>query len=400
MFTFLFGSAIVNPSAPQAARHQGGFDPIRVGSAEISSCAIHPRRKRRGIAGVWIKGMGIKRKGIDSRTRIKSGKQGAEKSFGFKARGSFEMRVVSGKEKAGRGAGASTEPATGRADLEARLTHSGREKLLEDMMLEILQRKPFSTIDLINEIMFLRPGTTKQGVYRVIRKLKREEKVVVYGKVVSLNLHWLKKMSDFFSLAQFYYLPEGFGSQNFFDVREGDKIIYFFKNLNLLDSFCTHVIYMLTEVSDPKEPIFVYNPHEWFAYARREVERGLLKALEEKNKKILVISTHDDPLDQELKKRFRDSLVQYHIAEKSISIKENYYFNVFDDYILEIFFDSRIISAIKEFFRKAKIFDEGAERGLMGIVSREGRNKVVISKDKKKADKYKKFFARYFFIEK
>ena len=284
-------------------------------------------------------------------------------------------------------------------DGRLKISASRERRSIEEILFQILQKRSFSTIDLISEIIFLRPGTTKQGVYRVIRKLKREEKIVVYGKVVSLSLHWLKKMSDFFSLAQFYYLPKTAGHQSFLDAREGDKIVYFFKNLNLLDSFCTHAIYMFTEISDPEEPIFAYNPHEWFVYARKEVEQALIKSLDEKKRKIFLIATHNNPLDQELKKQFRDSLVKYHIADRAISKKDNYYFNIFGDYLLEIFFDPRTTKLINKFFSRTKVFDEKAREELLGIISRDGRNKVVISKDKRKAEKYKKFFAKYFFIK-
>ncbi len=153
---------------------------------------------------------------------------------------------------------------------------------IEQLILKTLQKGAILTIKLIEHIALIRHKTTKQGVYRVLRKLRDEEKIVIHGKSISLNLHWIKKMNEFFSLAHFYYSQKVASPDSFLNIMEKDKIVYFFKNLNLLDSFWSHAFHMFAEVLNPKEPIFVYNPHEWFAYARQETEQTLIKTMHER----------------------------------------------------------------------------------------------------------------------
>ncbi len=270
---------------------------------------------------------------------------------------------------------------------------------IEQLMLKTLQKGTISTIKLIQSISAVRPKTTKQGVYRVLRKLKDEGKIVIYGKSVSLNLHWIKNMNEFFSLAQFHYSPKVANPDGFLNVREKDKIVYFFKNLNLLDSFWSHAFHMFNEVLNPKEPIFVYNPHEWFAYARQETEQTLIKAMKEKNRQVLITVAHNDPLDKELKKKFGSDILQYDIADKKIFEKQNYYLNTFDDCLIEVFIDQKIASQIDEFFKKTKNFDDRVREELLEIVSKKGKNKLVISRNKKKAEKYKKTLSKNFYIK-
>lgn len=269
---------------------------------------------------------------------------------------------------------------------------------IEQLILKTLQKGTISTIKLIESISLVRPKTTKQGVYRVLRKLRDEEKIVIHGKSVSLNLHWLKNMNEFFSLAQFYYSPRAVNPDGFLNVREKDKIVYFFKNLNLLDSFWSHAFHMFAEVLNPKEPIFVYNPHEWFAYARQETEQTLIKTMNEKTRQVLITVAHGDPLDRELKKKFGNDLLQYNIADKKIFEKQNYYFNVFGDYLIEVFIDQKIAKRIDKFFTGIKNFDDKARENLLKIVSKNGKNKLVISRNKRKAEKYKKTLAKNFYI--
>jgi len=271
---------------------------------------------------------------------------------------------------------------------------------IEQLILKILQKGTISTIKLIKSISIVRPKTTKQGVYRVLRKLKGEEKIVIHGKSVSLNLHWIKNMNEFFSLAQFYYSPKVANSDSFLNVREKDKIVYFFKNLNWLDSFWSHAFHMFNEVLNPKEPIFVYNPHEWFAYARQETEQTLIKTMKEKNRQVLITVAHDNPLDKELKKKFKSDLLQYNITYKKISEKQNYYLNIFDDCLIEVFIDQKIANQIDDFFKKTNIFDDKAREKFLEIASKNGKNKLVISKNKKKAEKYKKTLSKNFYIKK
>ena len=256
-----------------------------------------------------------------------------------------------------------------------------------------------STIELIEMISGIRAKTTKQGVYRVLRKLKNEEKIVIHGKLISLSLHWIKTMNEFFSLAQFYYSSKFANSDSFLSVREKDKVVYFFKNLKLLDSFWSHAFHMFTEISNPKEPIFVYNPHEWFSYARQETEQTLIKTLNEQLRQILITVTNDDSLDRELSKKFNSDLVQYYISDKKVFERENYYFNIFGDYLIEVFIDEKIAKEIDGFFKKTKVFNDKTKEQLFSIISRNGRNKLIVSKSKRKAEKYKKILSKSFFIK-
>src|SRR3989344_1797034 len=102
---------------------------------------------------------------------------------------------------------------------------------VEEIVLEILQKGTLLGTEIVQQASLSRPKTTKQAVYRVFRKLKKEEKIVIHGKSVSLNIQWLKSMGEFYSLAEFYYSGST-GTDNFLNIKGRDKIIYSFKYLN------------------------------------------------------------------------------------------------------------------------------------------------------------------------
>lgn len=272
-----------------------------------------------------------------------------------------------------------------------------RGPTIENLLLQLLQKGSLTAVELIQRIRTERLNTTKQGVYRVLRKLRGEERVVIHGKSVSLNLQWIKRMGEFFSLAQFRYSARS-GPDSFLNIGAKDRIVYFFKNLNLLDAFASHVLHMLDAVVDPAEPLFVYNPHEWFAYARAEAEEMLISTFGESKRAVLVTSAYDDPLDRELKKRFRSDLLQYHITHKPIADKSNYYFVILGPYLIEILIDEAIHDAIDRFYKETAIFDEKAKAELLAIVSRPGRSKLTISKRKSRIGRYIKLLSKKFYI--
>ena len=118
---------------------------------------------------------------------------------------------------------------------------------IEDLVINALKKGTKTTSELIQNIALIRANSTKQGIYRVLRKLKGEEKIVIHGKLVSLNIQWLKTMGEFYSLAEFYY--SGSSGDTFLNLKGRDKIVYSFKNLNLLDAFGIHPLHIIRIVT-------------------------------------------------------------------------------------------------------------------------------------------------------
>lgn len=269
---------------------------------------------------------------------------------------------------------------------------------IEQLVLRGLQPGTLPTRQLIQRISARRPKTTKQGVYRVLRKLKAEEKVVVHGKMVSLNLHWIKTRQMFFTLAEYYYSPQAASANGFLNIREKDKIVYSFKNLQLLDSFWSHAFYLFAQSLPSRVPIFVYNPHQWFSYARQETETMLIKTMREKRRQILITVAYQNTLNQHLKKKFTGDLTQYMITNRLLFNKSNYYLNIFGDVLIEVLIDNSIAGKIHQLFSQAKVFDDQAKSKLTQIVAQDGRNTLVISRNMEKAEKYKKSLAKSFYL--
>lgn len=274
-----------------------------------------------------------------------------------------------------------------------------KEKSIEEITIEFLQKGSLSTSDLIENISKERKNTTKQGVYRVLRKLNEEEKIIIHNKNVSLNLHYIKKMSNFFTIAEHFYSPKNLNTNDFLNLREKEKISYNFKKVDMLDAFWTHIFYILNEIIDSKNPIYVYNPHEWFALVRKDTDEAIINSNTNKSRQILLTVSHDDHLDKELKKELRNETLQYNINTKKIFKKDNLYLSIFGDYILEAFIDEKINKEINIFFKDSQSLNNVAKGRLLDIISKNGKNKFIISRNKKRAEELKKILGKDFYIK-
>lgn len=272
-------------------------------------------------------------------------------------------------------------------------------KTVEESILFFLQKGSLSTTELLQKIQEKRTGTTKQALYKILQKLKEEEVVVVRSKYVSLSHLWINRMAEYFATAQRLYTTHGEPSEDFLQLEDGDKITYTFKNPNATDIFWGHAFGILSEVIK-KEPVYVYDPHEWFILARRESEKKLFDEIKEKEKQLFVLIGNKDPLDIFVQKEFDGKMSQYHTTTDSIFSKDNYYLNIFGDFIIETWLDTKTSEDIDHFYKTHMIFDEKAKEALKEIIERRGKNKLVISRNARKAEKLKKIFSKYFFVKK
>lgn len=272
------------------------------------------------------------------------------------------------------------------------------KKSVENLIFEHLQKGPVNTVALIQAIQRIRPQTTKQGVYAALRSLRHEEIIVTHNKQTSFNIRWLKQMGRFFMLAEQYHLTEHFTDNNFLNLKEGEAISYTFATPAQNDMFWGHALILLSESSIPaSEPVYLYNPHEWFLIARKESERDAIDIITKK-RRFLLTSGGNSPLDHAITGEFDGNRSQYHMLSKALFSKENYYCNVIGDFIIEAWIDKKTAHQIEQIYETSLGLDQEVRRGLISAIESKGRTKFSISRNAKKAEKLKKILKKNFYI--
>jgi hypothetical protein len=274
------------------------------------------------------------------------------------------------------------------------------QKSLEYTIIEHLQKQSWVIVDLIEDMRKTRPKLAKQGVYQAIRKLKKLEIVVITKKRVALSSVWIDRMHEFFTVAKRIY--EGAPGdtsvyrESFVALEDGDQITYVFKNPKTTDVFWGHAFNVLQSIMPKDEPLYMYSSHEWSFLAREETETELMRKGEEEGHPWYAYISHKDPLDIFTKKKYFGRTSMAHVEDK-FYFKENFYFNTYGDYIIEVTLDPKTQKSIDDFYKSYSVWDDHAKARLNFIVSHmKGRNKLTISRNAKKAEKYKKLFRKYF----
>jgi hypothetical protein len=271
-----------------------------------------------------------------------------------------------------------------------------KPQTIEEVVLRALGEKALTGEALLGICQPIKKGFTKQALYQLLRKLIDREIVIKHGKQFSLSRIWILKMNDFFSLAQNQYGIGERGGNNFLALSDGDKVAYSFKSPVEADRFWGHAFNILGGLLAGKEPLYIYNPHEWFFFARKESEEFLFKELQTRNQKVWLLCGGKTLLDKYTAKYFDGSVLQYYMASDKIFEARNYYLNIFGEYIIEARIDENIAEKIDQFYEAHTTVTKETV-GLLTKLLEQGKTTITISRNKKKSEKLKKIFAPYFY---
>ncbi len=275
--------------------------------------------------------------------------------------------------------------------------HKGHK--IEDLILEILSNGSVDTKTLIEKIKLVRLNTSKQAVYKILKVLKENEIIIQNREEIAISSVWLKKLVDFVEKSRLSYKTENNLDINFVNLKQGEKVSYSFKNFEIADMFWAHVFDILLDITPFSFPIFIYNPHEWPLLARTQSETYLLNRLQNISKKLFLLVGNRTQLDIDVGKYFDGEVTNYFASNETVFPKSNYYVNVFDDFLIEVWLDPKISADLDLFYKENKVLDENSKNKILEIIKQKGRNKLVITRNKRKADTIRRVFSKFFVIK-
>jgi hypothetical protein len=263
----------------------------------------------------------------------------------------------------------------------------------EWQIIKILHKGPFSSTEIVTQIE-KKLMVSKQAIYKELRKLERREIIIKTKKLIILNGLWVQEMKIFFEEAHLIYTTTN--NDGYMRLLDGDSIVYRFKNFNTTDIFWGTAFYSLSHQIKQGDYIFMYNPHQWFLLARPNSERKILKQIHNEGKKLVSYIAGNTKIDHYLRRYFISKTQQYYPSGKYLFKKENYYINIFNDYIIEVWLDPVISKKINIFFQTHTTITDHALDEINDIILQEGKNKLKISRNKAKADMLKRKLMKFF----
>lgn len=269
---------------------------------------------------------------------------------------------------------------------------------LQSGILDILKKGPIEKTALIAQIQKTKPATSRQGVYKALRVLVREDVVVVNKKTVSLNLNWVKLLNRYAESALTHYSVKKENAEFFLNLEEGDSVTYTFKNPTLLDSYWCHAIVALMEHTARDEHCFIYDPHYWFIFAHTENELAWHKTFDDSQRQLFLVVGHKTYLDKLVTSIIDSEYVQYHMLDAPLFDRPRYYLNIVGEFVLEAWFDETVTKHIEHLYQTTRKLTPAKTAELRKLVTQPGKNKFKISRNAKKAARFKKKMRQHFYV--
>lgn len=271
---------------------------------------------------------------------------------------------------------------------------SSTKQSIEDLIVELLAKNPYSEgIDLVKLVQGIRPKTVKQAVYAALASLLNNEVVSKIGGKYFLSRVWLNKINKLFQN------KKQITSDAVFELEEGESISYHFPSLLTCDTYWAHVFDLFIEWIPKNCPIVIWNPHEWFAIGRKNEEIDIFKQFKAKNKFALYSIHGKTALDQEFRKDWTTDHVSISTGS-SVEYPPNYYLNIFDSIILEVFIDEKLASKIERFYQENKKLNAENTTTFVNLISQKFKVRMKISRNAKKASILRKKISKDFYIAK
>ncbi len=253
--------------------------------------------------------------------------------------------------------------------------------VLEEIVFSYIKtHKETSTLKLVEACQS--QGYTKQGVYRVLRKLRIDGKILWTREYVAVNLLWLHRELE--SLAKI--LPE----RSVIFETFAQKRTYTMKTLSELDDVWGQIFASLLPSAPDLTHALFYDLHNYTYVHKIPVVEEYIRLLYSKVTKICLLVGSESLLDQKLKQLMKN------VAVHCIPKKWNCFIAVFNDYVLYNHVDKKIWKEIDAVFRQGDI--EKAREEIIFLSQKKGNYKIVVEKNATKAREIEKVFAKYFVL--
>ena len=261
---------------------------------------------------------------------------------------------------------------------------------IKESIISLLAKGPVDSIELQKQVSLER-GVTKQGFYKALRELLVEEVVIKNKQIVLLNTVWVNKLQGFINNTQGKYLAQTF--EQILSLSDGDTMVFKFKSISDLDLLWMHYFYMFAKNIDA--PVLFFSTHEFWSLFRSDLQNEMYQWIYDNNKKTYYVIGSQTPLDISTTKSHKKYGIEF-AYDNNVSLKDNAGLTVIGDYVFNTVIDANTTKAIDSLYKKYMTWEPAVEQELHDIISRMRRSKVVIERNKKKAEQIRKKLMKYF----
>ena len=267
-----------------------------------------------------------------------------------------------------------------------------KNKNTNEYIINLLSDAPM-TGPMIVQALKKERSISKETTYRLLRGLISDEVLQKIRGLYSLNRHWLQYMQTF-ARSNLSNIPM-FDVHNVLDFEDEDTVTYSFKNSDLMGTYWGHLGDLVMQAHDADISFYIFHPHEWLIHARIASETFFLKQFEDNHRIIFFNIGGNEILDKKFKKDWKSKYRKINTGV-SIGTKKNRYINVIGDFIFEVTTSAGFEDLIGGFFKKHTEVTDTNREELNEIINMKYKTKLNFSRNKKKAEQWRKRLGRNF----
>jgi hypothetical protein len=246
-------------------------------------------------------------------------------------------------------------------------------------------QKCTSTGEIVNH--FEKKGFTKQGVYKVLGQLQKDEKILWVKTSVEIHLMWLHKEIDKLASA----LPR---KELVFEEFSSGKAIYHAKTLTELEQIYGQIFISLISTLEGSVKNFLFHDVHNYTYVNTvPIVDWYIDFIIRNRGTIYLLVGSTSLLDRELKKKNKMRSIHIHCADTKLTAS----YSIFGDNVITVTLAKKVQEKINEIFETCS--EKEASPQLQKLYETKGRHKIVVEKNPKKARLLEKEFKKYFPIK-
>lgn len=232
---------------------------------------------------------------------------------------------------------------------------------------------------------FVDLGFTKQGIYKVLRKLKTGNKILWSRQKVEIHLLWVQQEID--RLAQ--VMPE---RDIVFATFDKSKKTYYAKTITELEQVYGQIfITLIPTMSNHTRNFYFYDVHNYSYINTTLIVDWYIDFIKKHHGTIYFLVGSTSPLDMTLKKKMKG--LHMHCIDK----KWNSNITIFGDYVFHLTTNKKIMKSIDAIFENKNEDEAGAE--VEKLYQEKSLHKITVERNPTLARTYEKEFLKYFVIK-
>lgn len=263
-------------------------------------------------------------------------------------------------------------------------------KIEESVLSFLLTEGVLPTKELVEKVS-RKHSCTKQGVYRVLRKLKSEEKIVIYKSTVSINNFWRERLQSLLSINNTETSIVG----DLRKLKKGDRISLKLKGLSSTDQVWSHLFVSIEKELPNHYPLFLYNPHNWTSLLREEADKAHAEHLTQNKRPAYLMIGSTKELDKEATRAMEFKYLEYSFSSK---LHVPFYIAVISDYVFQMKLLGEGDNKMESIFSKEH--DIQTAKNLLAKLDTQISCRIVVEKNPAKASEWKKRIGKDFYIPK